>query len=118
MSRLVRTAGQLLFLKRHRWTWQCRKMDEKLVKVNILKENRATVEMPFCISSTVPSAGSGHLEYNESCKNYDVITMSKVKYNREDGWSEIKQALLESFHIFVCQQRLLYSVVMRSQRTG
>lgn len=44
---IILTAVQLLFLTRHKWTLQCRKMLSAPVKVNILKEKRATVETPF-----------------------------------------------------------------------
>ena len=40
-------------------------MVEKLVNVNILKEKRATVELPFSISLTVPSSSLGHLKDRE-----------------------------------------------------
>lgn len=46
------------------------------MKVNILKENRATVEMPLASSSTVPSVGFGHLEGERS----DDVTGLAIKY--------------------------------------
>jgi len=60
------TRAHLPFCTRQRWTWQCRKTWSEIPeKVNILKEKRLVVSIPFWRTSTVVSSGLAHLGREE-----------------------------------------------------
>ncbi len=48
------------------------------MKINISKEKRLDVEIPFCSNSTVSSFGLGHLSILEQY-NKDIIKITKTK---------------------------------------
>ena len=56
-------------------------MEEKLENVNILKEKRAAVDLPFSISSTVPSFSLGHLKVRED----DIVKEMVDQVKRNTG---------------------------------
>ena len=57
-------------------------MEEKLENVNILKEKRAAVDLPFSISSTVPSFSLGHLKDRED----DIVKERNGRPSEEKHW--------------------------------
>lgn len=97
------TCAHLPLCTKQRWTWQCKKMrSEAPVNVNILKEKRLVVSLPFCRTSTVPSSGLGHLEKEEmSCKKHftkpsSAQTTGLIQISKQNGISSL-------FYLVFCQ---------------